>query len=222
MTREEFCKSHWEYYMVLEKDFLNVERFVSFDLGDNYLYNGGTPTHVENSQVYSVEFVKQYLAICSEVDVILKTICGELGDVTSETMPAYTNTILGDAFWQNIVNQKVKFCDMELNPFANWSSSPYKSPEWWTPYNGVKHQRLEKGKEANLKNVVNSLAGLYVLGNYLVKYIDDKIVPKNLDNIDVPNDKSKAFQMMNWYTRWSVISKNIYDIPRHKISGMFQ
>lgn len=27
MNRKEFCKHHWEYYLVLEKDFLQSERY---------------------------------------------------------------------------------------------------------------------------------------------------------------------------------------------------
>lgn len=221
MTRNEFCKSHWNYYMVLEKDFLNTERYLSFDLGDNYLYDGNSPTDLANSKAFSVEYIKQYLAICSEIDVILKSICGELGDVASDTMLAYTSTILGNSFWQNIINQRVMFYDMELCPFANWSTNPHNSPDWWSPYNGVKHKRLKNEKEANLKNVVNSLAGLFALENYLVKYIDNKITPTDLANIDVPDDKSKAFEMLNWKTRWSVIGHNTYDIPEHEINAMF-
>lgn len=33
MTRDEFCKYHWNYYMALEKDFLGIERYLTFDLG---------------------------------------------------------------------------------------------------------------------------------------------------------------------------------------------
>ena len=39
MTRDEFCKYHWNYYMALEKDFLGIERYLTFDLGDNNSYD---------------------------------------------------------------------------------------------------------------------------------------------------------------------------------------
>jgi len=78
-----------------------------------------------------------------------------------------------------------------LQPFRNWSNrTTYKSPDWWGPYNEVKHDRINNLKKANLKNVVNALAGLYVLEMYLVKYIG------NGDNdYDVPNDISRLFKM---------------------------
>ena len=78
MDRDKFCCLHWSYYLVLEKDFLDVERYISFDFGDNYLYDSDhTVADYANSTTFSNEFVKQYQAICSEVDVILKTICRE-------------------------------------------------------------------------------------------------------------------------------------------------
>ena len=35
---------------------------------------------LENSNVYSIEYIKQYQAIVSEIDVLLKEICKELGN----------------------------------------------------------------------------------------------------------------------------------------------
>lgn len=61
-----------------------------------------------------------------------------------------------------------------VQPFKNWSPNPaYNSPDWWSPYNRVKHERLENFRDANLKNVANALAGLYILESYLVKFIGD-------------------------------------------------
>ena len=77
MNRNEFCKYHWDYYLVLEKDFLRTEQYVSFDLGENYNYNNTEPNNKGNSLTFSNEYIKQYQAICSEVDVILKSICKE-------------------------------------------------------------------------------------------------------------------------------------------------
>lgn len=140
MNREEFCKHHWEYYLVLEKDFLATERYVSFDLGDNYLYNAGQPTDVANSETFSNEFVKQYQAICSEIDVIMKSICTELGNPNADNMPSYTTTIL--RAWNHIKYQKVTVKNIELQPFLNWEETTYNAPDWWPMYNKVKHERL--------------------------------------------------------------------------------
>ena len=187
MNREEFCRLHWSYYLVLEKDFLVAERYVSFDFGDNYLYNSHEVSDYGNSNTFSNEFVKQYQAICSEIDVILKSICKELEENnTADSMPNYTELIL--QHWSNISNQKVRMNVVELQPFVNWKANPtYNSPDWWKPYNCVKHERLENFRKANLKNVTNALAGLYILELYFVKFIGDRD-----SDMDVPNDVSKT------------------------------
>ena len=216
MTREEFCKCHWEYYLVLEKDLLKTEPYVSFELGDNYLYNSNSVENPENSLTFSNEYIKQYQAICSEVDVILKSICKELEDASSRDMPGYTNTILTN--WNSIKAQKVKMKTIELQPLLNWEKEPsYKAPDWWQPYNRVKHERLLNYREANLKNVVNALAGLYVLENYFVKFIGDRD-----HEIDVPNDVSKLFEMIDYETKNTVIGKDSYLATIEDIDKMFQ
>lgn len=207
MTRDEFCKLHWEYYLVLEKDFLEIERYVAFDLGENYLYIN-TDTNISNkgnSECFSNEFIKQYQAICSEVDVMIKSICQEINKNSSaDNMEQYTDEILER--WSDIIEQKVKLKEIELQPFANWSKKPnYKSPDWWTPYNKVKHYRLQNYKKANLKNTINALAALYILERYLAKYIGDR------DNdIDVPNDNSRVFEMIDFKTKNAVVNGDLY------------
>ncbi len=219
MNRAEFCKHHWEYYIALENDFIATERYISFDLGDNYSYNipdeAITVANVENSLSYSIEYIKQYQGICSEVDVLLKSICKDLDNPAADNMELYTSTILGK--WSTITNQKIKFKDIELQPLANWKTDPeYKSPDWWKPYNKVKHKRIDHYKEANLKNVLNALAGLYILENYFVKFIGDR------DNdLDVPNDISHIFEMVNFNTREEVIGKNYYLTTDKDVDALF-
>ena len=192
MNRDEFCKYHWEYYLVLEKDFLETERYISFDLGDNYLYDDRETTNIGNSMTFSNEYIKQYQTICSEIDVVMKSICNELGNSSAD----------------NIKGQ----------PFMNWKDEPnYKSPDWWKPYNKVKHERIDYYKMANLKNVLNSLAGLFILENYFIKYIGDR------DNdMDVPNDISKMFKMINFDTREEVVGKNSYVTSDGDIADLFK
>lgn len=216
MTRDEFCKCHWEYYLVLERDFLEIERYVAFDLGDNHLYTIGSITDLGNSECFSNEFIKHYQAICSEVDVILKSICKEINIVSvANNMEQYTNEIL--SVWSGIVGQKVKLGDVELQPFLNWSASPsYQSPDWWTPYNKVKHERLANYKKANLKNTLNALSALYILEQYIAKYIGGR------DNvIDVPNDVSKMFKLVNYATNNTVIGKDSYFVTEYDIGSLF-
>ena len=216
MTRDEFCKSHWEYFLTLEKDFLKIERFVAFDLGDNILYSDKLCADYGNSLCFSDEFVKQYQSVCSEIDVILKVICKEINSKSkADRMDDYTPEILN--IWPNIIKQKVSVKDIELQPFINWSNTPYHSPEWWSSYNHVKHNRNSSYKEANLKNVLNSFAALYILEQYLVKYIGDR------DNsYDVPNDISQIFEMVDYDTKEEVIQRNNYVMTKDDIDKIFK
>lgn len=193
MTISDFDKYHWRYFHTLEKDFLETERYITFDLGDNNLYKDEDVTDYGNSKCFSTEFVKQYLSICSEIDVILKSMCKEINSgFTGDKINHYTPVILN---WKPmIVEQEVLMKDIKLKPFSNWNAE--QSPDWWRPYNKVKHERLSNYKEANLKNVVNALAGLYVLERYFAKYIGDR------DNErDIPEDESKIFRLPNYDTR---------------------
>lgn len=204
MNRDEFCTLHGSYYFVLENDFLETERYVGFDLGDNYLYDDHNVTDYGYSKTFSNEYVKQYQAICSEVDVILQSICKEFdkdgikvnenANDKRDNIKKYSKIVL--PCWPNIPKQKVKMKSYELLPFMNWKINPnFNSPDWWKPYNQVKHNRIHSYTEANLKNVANALAGLYVLECYFMKYIGDRD-----STIDVLNDRSKLFLLVDFKT----------------------
>lgn len=216
INRDEFCKLHWSYYLVLEKDFLDTERYISFEFGDNYLYDSHQVIDYGNSNTFSNEFVKQYQAICSEIDVILKSICKELGNTVANEMPQYTDLVLNQ--WNKLPDQKVKMKDIELQPLKNWSSNlAYKSPDCWKPYNCIKHERLENFRKANLKNVTNALAGLYILELYFVKFIGDRD-----SDMDVPNDVSKIFELVDFQTNDKVIGYESYSIRTQTIASLFE
>ena len=180
------------------------------------MYDERETTNIGNSMTFSNEYIKQYQTICSEIDVVMKSICNELGNSSADNIKGYTPVILSK--WSNITQQKVKIRDIELQPFMNWKDEPnYKSPDWWKPYNKVKHERIDYYKMANLKNVLNSLAGLFILENYFIKYIGDR------DNdMDVPNDISKMFKMINFDTREEVVGKNSYVTSDGDIADLFK
>lgn len=217
MDRQEFCDIHWRYYMILEADFLKTERYLSFDLGDNNLYNENSPNNVGNSLAFSTEYVKQYQTICSEIDVIMKAICKEMQKPNKDNMKRdYTPIILGNIYWEKITRQKVAMRSTELQPFINWSEEPnYQPPDWWHLYNGVKHDRAVNFRNANLKNVLNALAGLYILNMYLIKYISNRDGSR-----DVPDDVSHLFNMIDWHTKDIVMGKDFYAITTQELTEM--
>lgn len=56
---EQFIYGYWSYYRELEDDFLATRKYVSFD-SSNY-------------STYSIEYLKLYQAVCSEIDVLGKS-----------------------------------------------------------------------------------------------------------------------------------------------------
>ena len=55
----------------------------------------------------------------------------------------------------------------EVNPFYEWSNQ--KSPEWWTVYVNLKHNKYKNKKSATLKTVSEALASLFLLNIYHIE-----------------------------------------------------
>jgi hypothetical protein len=49
-----------------------------------------------------------------------------------------------------------------MRPFASWSTTG-NSPDWYQAYDASKHDRKDDFQQANLRNVVDAVAGLLVL-----------------------------------------------------------
>ncbi len=147
---------HWRYFLALEEDLLRISRHIEFTEA-NY------PT-------FSIELASILLGASSEVDVVAKQLCKELKtgkkannikDYTNQVGPALP--MIGD-FTVELPRFGLRLC-----PWQHWSLSHRKSPLWWVAHNNVKHNRDTYFNEANLKNTLNAVAGLYVLVLYLYR-----------------------------------------------------
>ncbi len=49
----------------------------------------------------------------------------------------------------------------EITPFSEWAKG--KNPDWWTAYNGVKHDRIRNMESATLGNTVSALGAVLVV-----------------------------------------------------------
>lgn len=118
--------------------------------------------------------VRLYLAICSEIDVVLKELCKEISpDFNAENINHYRKIVIDEI--KGFSNQEAicyKF-SLEFTPWMSWNENI--SPEWWSDHNKVKHKRNEFYNKANLKNVLESLAALYIVNLYLSFVKDKKI-----------------------------------------------
>lgn len=186
--RGKFLNSYWKYYLALEEDFIKSLRYVTLDTA--------------NFSSFSTEYTKQYQAICSEIDVTCKEICGiiKIGSKPSN-ITQYAKIILDDM--SNITNESVtlkNYTSISLSPWSQWKLEkdgiPYQSPSWWNSYNNVKHDRNTYFNEANLENVLNALAGLYILEIYCYDRIEDSKGSSQYPPYPIP--RSGLFTLNNW------------------------
>ena len=186
MKRNEFIERYWLYYLALENDFIKTIRFVSIDS--------------ENYNAFSNEYVRQLLSIGSEIDVVLKGYCSIIDSLQEpDNIRKYAAVLLNNNNSKNIINKTPKIkrmANMIYQPWKDWyiTACEYVSPNWWTCYNNVKHNRITSFKEGNLENVINALSGLYLLEMFYCKEICDN----SNEELTVPLPKSELFEMENW------------------------
>lgn len=169
-----FVSSYWNYYLELEEAFKQTQKYVALDR--------------HNDCTYSVEYLRQIQAVCSEIDVVAKDVAehfepgfsksksqyiGHWGCVICNNMPELTKT-------------RVYFSeDYVVEPWENFGYMKYydkkgvmrykllpgcNTPSWWSDYNKIKHKRTSTSEDgeinfvkANFKNMVLSLAALFSL-----------------------------------------------------------
>jgi hypothetical protein len=153
---------HWNYFLSIEEDVDRLARFIEFT--------------TNNFSAYSVEMARILFAAASEVDVVAKLLC-------SKVVPAQRPGNMED--YKNILNAYfLKIKDLQvfitrygltLTPWDEWQRN--ENPFWWKAYNKVKHERSQHFHEANLKNTLNAVSGLYL---FLLYYYEKEMDEGNL------------------------------------------
>lgn len=173
LNRNEFLNTFWRYYEILESDFVNTIRYVSLCS--------------ENFNTYSIEYARLLQDICSEVEVLLKEICGIHNKIKYNyyTLISKLKESKPDLF--NYTVSLKKYFNHEIKPFE--CEEEKSVPNWWTSHNNVKHYRKQSMIESTQQNVLYALAALFLLEEYLLNEI------ANRDNdIDIMDEESKIFQ----------------------------
>lgn len=178
MTFKEARDIYWKYYISLENQFMETGRYVELD-------------YVNNGKTYSMEYLKLFQAVCSEIDVVGKA----LAAVLDESFKASKSTGINE-WWYYISNADSRIRDRTCLLFSEYIVQPWKgfiviknpkeqakrfildenispkprTPSWWNDYNSVKHNRTGRYEKhstnyakANLKNLFYAFAGLYTL-----------------------------------------------------------
>lgn len=139
---------HWNYLLAVERDVERLSRYVEFDQ--------------RNFECFSIEIARLLLASSAEVDVVCKQLClGQNPASVATNIHQYRDEV--KAAFPNFPQFEVcisRFA-LTLHPWDEWSK-PGGVPFWWTAYNKTKHQRHAEYHQANLKNALNSVAGLFV------------------------------------------------------------
>lgn len=167
MTQQDFCKTFWKQYLLLEKDFLETDEYVTIDKS--------------NYKTFSNRYTYLFLNICSEIDTLAEQFCKNIGQSTKgKNLPQKMDSIFNSdsSIKHQSVVTKYPYEKINLVPFSKFE--PSVTSDWWQDYNVVKHDRTEKPEKgipnyqlAHLKNVIHSLAGLYVLCIRLYKKLED-------------------------------------------------
>lgn len=150
---------HWNYYLTVEEDLKQLARFVEF--------------HEDNFECFSIEKIRILVASCTGIEAICKQICKRINPASkADTITKYQKEII--AAYPKLPKFRVymKKYGLEFNPWENWEnvgSLVGKSPDWWKSYTSIKHNRHEDYKKANLKNVLNAVAALFIIYLYLEK-----------------------------------------------------
>lgn len=172
----DFNKHVWTYYLQLENDFYKTINYVELS--------------EENDNAYSKEYAKQYLSICSEIDVVCKLLCEKIDSSKKyENITDYAKLL---SEYEGLKYTEV-FCNytkQKYIPFDSWDET--NSPFWWKNYNSVKHNRMknENFRKSNQKNVFYSLMALFLLNRHLCKIIcagkivKDPEIMSNLFSVD--------------------------------------
>ena len=150
---------HWNYFLSIEEDVDRLARFIEFT--------------TNNFSTYSVEMARILFAAASEVDVIAKLLCSNVAPAQkAEDINDYKDIL--NPYFLNIKDLEVFITryGLSLTPWDEWKRNT--NPFWWKAYNNVKHERNQYFPEANLKNTLNAISGLYIfLLYYYKKEMDD-------------------------------------------------
>lgn len=188
MNRKELSRSHWKYYLMLEKRFVESIEYVEL--------------HKDNFNTFSNGYALLIQAIGAELDTVFKEFCG-FAIEERKNIADYAKHIL--TCTPEIKNQviSVQEYDIELQPFKNWNSeNASQSLEWWNAFTSIKHNRYNQLKQANQKNVLYALGALY-----LMEMIYLKEITKRTNDFDAFDESSTLFTLKNRATKAMPLSK---------------
>lgn len=205
-SNEEFLEKFWDYYLELEREFLEIEKFI--------------PVDSINSSTYSLQYLKLFLSICSEFDVVFKDFLSfknYKGNPKNWKIYDYENFIKKE--YPDFCSKEICYnFKQKIIPFNDWNNG--KKLSWWKIYNDCKHRRLDENnglinyKLANQNNILLSFSALYQLELYFYCDILKSSHPEK--DLIIPTPTSRIFKIINWPYNVSLV-KDVFYVKDNEI-----
>lgn len=178
----------WPIYKKLEQEFKDLSYYIAINK--------------KQLKTYSIKIADLILRTVSECENISSTICkrenikfkDKKGDIRKTVYFNEYIERLNTIFKLEQKNVSVKYINIDNNTFDS-KLTPFQKEilkvngkeksilPWYNAYNKIKHDRVKNFKQANLENLINSLAALFMLNIYLknqVFYTTDNYNYKNI------------------------------------------
>lgn len=160
-------QEHWEYFLSIEADLADCARYVDFSQ--------------DNFNTHSIEFARIIMTAGSEFDNVAKKLCAAIQKTGKPpgTLAEYRPVICGryPRFPEYCVG--IARYQLTIVPWADWSATS--SPEWWSSgFNKIKHERDQHFRNANLKNALHAVCGLFTGLVYLHDAQNDEELRVNI------------------------------------------
>lgn len=164
---------YWKYYISLEEQFMDTKRYVEFD-------------YINNGRSYSMEYLKLFQAVCSEVDVVGKVLAAQIDPSFKATKTTGINE-----WWYfvsrggaSLLSRKCKLLEehdiepwkgfaVKINPIPGAKkyilddtlSPKAKTPEWWNSYNKRNDVFLLLASELGTVHIIVDDAFFFIWNN---------------------------------------------------------
>lgn len=180
-------------YKQLEKEFIDLSYYITFDR--------------KQKSTYSTKIADMLLRTVSEIENLSKELCKKENIKFLDKKNHVRKTVYFNEYFirlenvyglsNKLVNLILENCnkniiDAKLRPFQKDMNiknkdNEYKIWKWYFAYNKIKHDRVKNFRQANLENLLNSLAALFLLNVYYMDkifYRDDNDIDKIIEQIE--------------------------------------
>jgi hypothetical protein len=182
---ESFKRSYWNYYLELEERMEATKKYVEYD-SDNYKAYSSTYLMLLQAVCSEIDVVGKEIAShyshdfeqengnktinrwWFEIQDRLHNLSREISFSDSFKLNPWMNYRVVKIVTQRNTNGKITNVT-NYNLQTKTNGVTYTTPGWWNAYNKVKHKRVQSDsdgvnyKKANLQNLANAFAALYLL-----------------------------------------------------------